>query len=88
MTRILTMIMNMIMVMTLTMVSDHHHEAPRAVRGSVVGGSMDRWCPDDVRQAATLSNKKASALSPQPSSLRSQLSGPKPQASGLRLQAS
>ena len=61
--------MNMIMVMTMAMVSYHHHEPPRAVRGSVVGGSMDMWCPDDVRQAATLSNKKSSALSPQPSPL-------------------
>ena len=47
MTVIMTMIMimSMIMIMTLTMVSYHHHEAPRAVRGSVVGCSMDMWCP-------------------------------------------
>ena len=58
------------------------------VRGSVVGGSMDMWCPDDVRQAATFSNKKASALSPQPSSLIPPLSAFRLQASGLRPQAS
>ena len=39
------MIMILIMVMILTMVSYHHHEAPRAVRGSVGGCSMDMWCP-------------------------------------------
>ena len=42
---IMTMNMIMIMIMTVTMVSYHHHEAPRAVRGSVVGCSMDMWCP-------------------------------------------
>ena len=44
---IMTMTMNMlvIMIMTMTMVSYHHHEAPRAVRGSVGGCSMDMWCP-------------------------------------------
>ena len=48
---ILSMIMSMIMTMikiksmVMTMVSYHHHEAPRAVRGSVVGSSMDMWCP-------------------------------------------
>ena len=41
----MTMIMSMIMIMTLTMVSYHHHEAPRAVSGSVGGCSMDMWCP-------------------------------------------
>ena len=45
MTMIMIMIMNMIMYMIMTMVSYHHHEAPRAVRGSVVGCSMDMWCP-------------------------------------------
>ena len=40
-----TMIMTMIMIMTMTMVSYHHHEPPRAVKGSVVGRSMDMWCP-------------------------------------------
>ena len=45
MTMIMIMIMSMIMIMTLTMVSYHHHEAPRAVSGSVVGCSMDMWCP-------------------------------------------
>ena len=42
------MIMILIMVMILTMVSYHHHEAPRAVRGSVGGCSMDMWCPDGI----------------------------------------
>ena len=37
------MIMSMIMI--VIMVSYHHHEAPRAVRGSVGGCSMDMWCP-------------------------------------------
>ena len=41
----MSMIMIMIMSMTMTMVSYHHHEAPRAVRGSVVGSSMDMWNP-------------------------------------------
>ena len=39
------MIVIIIMVMILTMVSYHHHEPPRAVRGSVGGCSMDMWCP-------------------------------------------
>ena len=39
------MTMIMIMIMIMTMVSYHHHEAPRAVRGSVGGCSMDMWCP-------------------------------------------
>ena len=39
------MIMTMIMIMIMTMVSYHHHEAPRAVRGSVGGCSMDMWYP-------------------------------------------
>ena len=42
---IMTMTMIMITIMTMTMVSYHHHEAPRAVRGSVGGCSMDMWCP-------------------------------------------
>ena len=42
---IMIMIMTMIMNMIMTVVSYHHHEAPRAVRGSVVGSSMDMWCP-------------------------------------------
>ena len=42
---IMTMIMVMTMTMTMTMVSYHHHEAPRAVRGSVGGCSMDMWYP-------------------------------------------
>ena len=41
----MTMIMIMIMIMTMTIVPYHHHEAPRAVRGSVGGSSMDMWCP-------------------------------------------
>merc|ERR1712138_390511 len=41
----MVMLMIMIMIMTMTMVSYLHHEAPRAVRGSVVGSSMDMWCP-------------------------------------------
>ena len=45
MTMIMIIVMSMIMIMTLTMVSYHHHEAPRAVSGSVVGCSMDMWCP-------------------------------------------
>ena len=45
MTMTMIRIMDMIMFMTMTMVSYHHHEAPRAVRGSVVGCSMDMWCP-------------------------------------------
>ena len=36
---------HVIMIMTMIMVSDHHHEAARSVRGSVVGSSMDMWCP-------------------------------------------
>ena len=48
----MTMIMSMIMsmIITLTTVSYHHHEAPRAVRGSVGGCSMDMWCPDGIRR--------------------------------------
>ena len=42
---IIRIIMIMILIMTRTMVSDDHHEAPRAVRGSVGGCSMDMWCP-------------------------------------------
>ena len=47
MTMSMTMIilMTMIMIMTMIMVSYHQHEAPRAVRGSVGGCSMDMWCP-------------------------------------------
>ena len=45
MTMTMTMTMIMIMIMTMTMVSYHHHEAPRAVRGSVGGCSMDMWYP-------------------------------------------
>ena len=45
MTMTMTMIMIMIMIVIMTMVSYHHHEAPRAVRGSVGGCSMDMWCP-------------------------------------------
>ena len=82
------MIMDMIMFMIMTMVSYHHHEPPRVVRGSVVGGSMDMGCPDDVRQAATLSNKKSSALSPQPSALSLQPSALSPQSSALSPQSS
>ena len=37
---IMTMFMIMIMIMIMTMVP-YHHEAPRAVRGSVGGCSMD-----------------------------------------------
>ena len=48
MTMTMIMILIMIMIMTMTMVSYHHHEAPRAVRGSVVGSSMDMWCPDGI----------------------------------------
>ena len=36
---------DVIMIMIMTMVSYHHHEPPRAVRGSVGGCSMDMWCP-------------------------------------------
>ena len=39
------MMMTMTMTMIVTMASYHHHEPPRAVRGSVVGSSMDMWCP-------------------------------------------
>ena len=42
---VMTRTMIMIMIMTMTMVSYHHHEARRAVRGSVGGCSMDMWCP-------------------------------------------
>ena len=42
---IMIKIMIMIMIMTTTMVSYHHLEATRAVRGSVGGCSMDMWCP-------------------------------------------
>ena len=45
---IMVMTMIMIMIMTMTMVSYHHHEAPRAVRGSVGGCSMDMWCPHGI----------------------------------------
>ena len=45
---IVTKTMILIMIMIMTMVSYHHHEAPRAVRGSVVGSSMDMWCPDGI----------------------------------------
>ena len=38
------MIKNMVMLMNLTMVSYHHHEAPRAGRDSV-GGCSIMWCP-------------------------------------------
>ena len=37
--------LNVSMNMIRTMVSYPHHEAPRAVRGSVGGCSMDMWCP-------------------------------------------
>ena len=37
--------MTMTMIMIMIMVSYHQHEAPRAVRGSVGGCSMDMWCP-------------------------------------------
>ena len=42
MTRSMTRLMD---ILLMTMVSYHHHEAPRAVRGSVGGCSMDMWCP-------------------------------------------
>ena len=45
---LMTMTMIMIMIMIMAMVSYHHHEAPRAVRGSVGGSSMDMWCPDGI----------------------------------------
>ena len=39
------MIMTMTMIRIMAMVSYPRHEAPRAVRGSVGGCSMDMWCP-------------------------------------------
>ena len=39
------MTMTMIMIMIMTMVSYHHHEAPKAVKGSVGGCSMDMRYP-------------------------------------------
>ena len=44
-TIIMIKIMCMMMITTMTMLSYHHHAAPRAVRGSVGGCSMDMWCP-------------------------------------------
>ena len=44
-TIIMIKIMCMMMIMSMTMLSYHHHAAPRDVRGSVVGCSMDMWCP-------------------------------------------
>ena len=41
-------LMIMILIMTRTMVSDDHHEAPRAVKGSVIGSSMDMWSPHGI----------------------------------------
>ena len=61
---IMIMTMAMIMIMTRTMVSDDHHDPPRAVRGSTVGCSMDMWCPYDIG-----SPQQPSTFSPQPSAL-------------------
>ena len=61
------MIMIMIMVMILTMVSYHHHEAPRAVRGSVGGCSMDMWCPDGIgRESWDREGREGIGLTPYP----------------------
>ena len=51
---LMTMTMNMIMIMIMTMaiVPYHHHEAPRAVRGSVGGSSMDMWYPYGIGRAS------------------------------------
>merc|ERR1712216_875010 len=45
---IMIMITIMITTMTMTMVSYRQPDASRAVRGSVVGSSMDMWCPNDI----------------------------------------
>ena len=45
---IMIMILILIMIMTRIMVSYHHHEASRTVRGSVGGCSMDMWCPHGI----------------------------------------
>ena len=67
MTMIMIMIMSMIMIMTLTMVSYHHHEAPRAVRGSVGGCSMDMWCPDGIgRESCDREGLDGIGLAPPP----------------------
>ena len=47
MTMIMIVTMIMMMIVITTMVSYHHH-APRAVRGSVGGCSMDMWYPYGV----------------------------------------
>ena len=67
MTMIMIMIMSMIMIMTLTMVSYHHHEAPRAVSGSVGGCSMDMWCPDGIgRESWDREGREGSVLTRSP----------------------
>ena len=42
------MIMIIRMIMILTVVLYHHHEAPNIVRDSIGGCSMDMWCPDGI----------------------------------------
>ena len=61
------MIMILIMVMILTMVSYHHHEAPRAVRGSVGGCSMDMRCPDGIgRESWDREGREGIEITPSP----------------------
>ena len=47
MSMVMIMIMNVIriIIQARTIVPYYHHEAPRAVRGSVGGSSIDMWCP-------------------------------------------
>ena len=66
------MIMKMITIMIMTMDSYHDHEAPRAVRGSVGGCSMDMWCPDGIgRGSWDREGREGSVLTPSPDRGRS-----------------
>ena len=61
------------MVMILTMVSYHHHEAPRAVRGSVGGCSMDMWCPYGIGRESW-DREVLRLVDPDPSPLKGEIS--------------
>ena len=57
--------MIMITIMILNMII--HHEAPRAVRGSVGGCSMDMWCPDGIgRESWDREGREGFGLTPSP----------------------
>ena len=67
------MIVNMILIMIMTMVSYHHHEAPRAVRGSVGGCSMDMWCPYGIGRESW-DREVLRLVDPDPSPLKGEIS--------------